>query len=493
MKRFVMLLSMAMFAATGVPAFAGDAAPAAAAPASAVTKPTTVVAMKDCVSGDCHAGVKKHQQIHGPVNVNACDACHTLADAKTHKFTLLRSPDKLCTFCHQMDTAGAKIVHKPLATGQCQSCHDPHGGFDRNLLRAKSMGDLCKTCHQNMTKDHKSIHGPVAAGACGACHQPHLSANDHLLVKPANQLCLTCHTEMGDQLKHVQFAHKPVTDGDCIQCHDPHASDNAPVLKAAPLQLCTTCHADIRKAAFDAKYKHSAVTEGRACVNCHTAHGGNLSKLLKDQPITICMKCHSKDITQPGGEVVHSVAEITQPGMYLHGPLKEGGCGGCHNVHGSDVSRLLAKPYPEQFYASFKVDDYGLCFTCHSKDLATQKDTRSLTGFRNGSRNLHSLHVDKESRGRTCRACHSTHASTQPMHVRESVPYGNWTLPISYTPSKTGGSCSPGCHKPLDYDRDHPVDYKAPPPPPPEPAPAPESTPAPAPAPAPSSTEVPKP
>lgn len=428
---------------------------------SVVSKPNAIVPLKDCVSGQCHASVKQHQQVHGPVNVNACDACHSLTDAKAHKFTLSRNPEKLCTFCHQMDTSGAKVIHKPLANGQCVACHNPHGGFDRNQLRSKSMGDLCKTCHQDMTKDHKSIHGPVAAGACGTCHQPHTSSNARLLVKPANQLCLSCHTEMGTQLKQVQFAHKPVTDGDCIKCHDPHASDYAPVLKSEPLKLCATeCHQDIRKASLDAKYKHTAVTDGRACVNCHTAHGGNLSKLLKDQPIAICMKCHSKEIPQASGKVIPSVAEIIKPGMNLHGPLKKGTCGGCHNVHGSDVSRLLTKPYPEQFYASFKVDEFGLCFSCHSKELATQKETTSLTGFRNGSRNLHYAHVDKEVRGRTCRACHNTHASTQTMHIRESVPYGNWQLPVSYTSTKTGGSCSPGCHKPLNYDRDQPVNYQ---------------------------------
>jgi predicted CXXCH cytochrome family protein len=355
------------------------------------------------------------------------------------------------------------MIHKPLQEGQCMNCHNPHGGFDRNMLRSKSMGELCMTCHKDPTANHKSIHGPVAAGACGACHQPHMSNNEHLLVRTGKELCVGCHQEMGEQLKTIRFPHKPVADNDCTKCHDPHASDTPSVLRDQPLKLCTTeCHQDIKKAAFDAKFKHEAVTEGRACVNCHTAHGGDLAKLLKSQPIDICMKCHDKSIPQEGGKAIASVADITKPGMSLHGPLREGSCGGCHNVHGSDFSRLLTQEYPVQFYAPFKVDSYGLCFTCHDKQLALQKTTDALTGFRNGDTNLHYLHVNKDPRGRTCRACHSTHASTQDMHVRESVPYGQWSLPVSFKPTTTGGSCSPGCHKPYSYDRKQPVLYDAP-------------------------------
>jgi hypothetical protein len=39
------------------------------------------------------------------------------------------------------------------------------------------------------------------------------------------------------------------------------------------------------------------------------------------------------------------------------------------------------------------------------------------------------------------------------MHLRESVPYGNWQMPVKYTPTKTGGYCASGCHKKLAYDR----------------------------------------
>ena len=114
-----------------------------------------------------------------------------------------------------------------------------------------------------------------------------------------------------------------------------------------------------------------------------------------------------------------------------------------------------------QFYAPFHVEDYALCFSCHSQDLVLTKETSNLTDFRNGDLNLHYLHVNKPQRGRTCRSCHATHASNLPKHIRESVPFGTWSLPIEFKKTQTGGSCAPGCHLPKKYDRNDPVDYSA--------------------------------
>ena len=106
--------------------------------------------------------------------------------------------------------------------------------------------------------------------------------------------------------------------------------------------------------------------------------------------------------------------------------------------------------------------DYKLCFTCHSEDLVLTKETHDLTNFRNGDLNLHYLHVNKSRRGRTCRSCHATHASNLPNHIRKSVPYGMWELPIQFEKTETGGGCKPGCHLSFTYNREKPVDYTKP-------------------------------
>ena len=76
-------------------------------------------------------------------------------------------------------------------------------------------------------------------------------------------------------------------------------------------------------------------------------------------------------------------------------------------------------------------------------------------GFRDGDLNLHWVHVNRE-KGRTCRACHEVHASSNPFHIRDSVPFGRdkWELPINYEINDTGGSCAPGCHSAQIYSRE---------------------------------------
>jgi predicted CXXCH cytochrome family protein len=423
-------------------------------------KPTVAVPMASCVTAECHQNVKDYKVLHGPVNVNACDACHKLTSAADHKFELYRDKTATCTFCHKVDTTDMPVVHKPVTQGDCLGCHNPHGGSTAKFVRGNTMKELCARCHQDPTLDKKMIHGPAAAGACGSCHQPHASKFPKLLTAQGRDLCLSCHTEMKTQMTQVKFTHKAV-EQDCTNCHDPHASNYPKQIKQAPAQLCTSCHEHdkIKAAAMDSKDKHSVVTNDAACLNCHTAHGGDLPKLMRADPIKVCMKCHNEKIEVNKDKTVLAVSEVLDPAMSKHGPIREGNCGGCHNVHGSDQQKLLAKPYPETFYQSFSVDKYELCFSCHDKQLVLTQKTEGLTGFRNGTENLHFLHVNKQDRGRNCRACHETHASAQDLHVRNSVPYGSWMMPLNFKKTQTGGSCSPGCHKEYQYDRDVPVLY----------------------------------
>lgn len=442
---------------------AGTRAAAPAAQAGKAVRPTGAVDPKSCVTAECHVDVKKHKVVHGPVNVNACDACHTVADAGKHTFSLARDKKDLCTFCHKVETKPGEVVHKPVSDGDCLGCHDPHGGKTNKFTRGANMKELCASCHTETAKygGKKYVHGPVAAGVCESCHGAHSAKFPKLLTTDPKDLCQSCHKEMTDQLKKAKVRHKPVMTGECSGCHNPHASDFVAQTNAAPKDLCITCHEDVKKTVTKAANKHSVVMEDQACLNCHTSHGSSLARLMKKQPADVCMSCHDKAVKTPDGRTVSAVLNVKDQDLVKHGPLKDGTCERCHNAHGSDQTRLLTKPYPETFYEGFKVEKYDLCFSCHDKKLVQAEEAGGLTGFRNGKQNLHFVHVNKEDRGRSCRACHETHASKQPMHVRESVPYGKWEMPINFKKSEDGGSCSPGCHKPYDYNRKTPVDYKA--------------------------------
>ena len=138
-----------------------------------------------------------------------------------------------------------------------------------------------------------------------------------------------------------------------------------------------------------------------------------------------------------------------------HGPIRDGQCTPCHIAHASQYFARLIKDYPKSFYVSFDTKAYALCFECHVEKLVTDEQGIGATGFRDKERNLHFVHVNKEIRGRSCRACHEVHASSRPFHIRETTPFGShgWKIEINHTALPTGGMCSPGCHEARAYDR----------------------------------------
>jgi predicted CXXCH cytochrome family protein len=301
------------------------------------------------------------------------------------------------------------------------------------------------------------LHGPTAIGQCTICHNPHSSEEKGLLTEPHSQLCFSCHETTRDELTEFPFVHEPVKDN-CIGCHDSHGADNPMMLKADTPQLCFPCHENIQKIAESSAHPHVPVTETDGCLKCHTPHASTAPFGLKADPMTLCLTCHSEPIPRGTGDVLKAFTDEIDGKEFLHGPVAQRECSGCHGVHGSDHFRLLVKAYPSTFYASFKKENYDLCFSCHEESLVMTQRTASLTGFRNGDRNLHFTHVNKERRGRTCRSCHETHASRYPKHIRSSVPYGRWELPIKFTITETGGHCQTGCHRPYGYDREVPIE-----------------------------------
>jgi polyferredoxin len=85
--------------------------------------------------------------------------------------------------------------------------------------------------------------------------------------------------------------------------------------------------------------------------------------------------------------------------------------------------------------------------------MVKEPHTTTLTKFRNGDLNLHYVHVNKDERGRTCRACHEVHAAKQPHQIRDAVPYGNtgYMLKVNFTQTPNGGSCAKTCHVTRSY------------------------------------------
>jgi predicted CXXCH cytochrome family protein len=288
-------------------------------------------------------------------------------------------------------------------------------------------------------------------GACILCHSSHSSWKPKLVVDEGNKICAGCHEDRIRRDRESRHVHPPVTEN-CDRCHDPHGSDWPAQLLEEPRKLCVTCHEDIERQMTHSKIVHGAMDEKQQCANCHNGHSSSLPTLLKGSLLDTCLSCHNEEIPLPDGRKVANMAALLKENPNHHGPIRQGDCSACHNPHASSHFDLLVEAYPERFYAAYDPNDYKLCFTCHRSELVSSEDGRGVTQFRNGSLNLHYVHVSKPSRGRTCRACHAVHASKQYAHISESVPYGAWQYRINFQSNPQGGKCGPACHVERSYD-----------------------------------------
>jgi predicted CXXCH cytochrome family protein len=415
-----------------------------------------VAASGACVTTKCHAGMGKDKFVHGPVATGDCSFCHkAIGD---HKFEPIKDVGALCYQCHDR-VDQKKTVHPPVKEGLCTGCHDPHQSPNRFQLRAAGE-DLCFLCHDKKeVVGKKFLHGPVAAGECSTCHNAHQSDYPRMLMAQGNDVCFECHSDKEEEFKAAKFTHAPAADS-CVNCHSPHSADYPNNLFAdARRDLCFSCHDDKKTEIEEATVKHGGLETEKKCLACHDPHVANYPKQLKMQPASLCLSCHDREYNQKGDRIANMKA-VLENNSSKHGPIKENDCSACHNPHGSNFFRILRAYYPPVFYSSYDPKNYQLCFMCHENTLASQEFTSTLTGFRNGDRNLHFVHVNKAVKGRTCRACHDAHATNNPKHIRDAVPFGKWALPVGFTKTKTGGQCQPGCHQLFRYDRNKPVENR---------------------------------
>lgn len=370
-----------------------------------------------CSSRQCHSAVGANATVHAPVQGNECDACHVK---------------------------------------QGEEMHPSGKGSDFTL--AADGADLCFGCHDRDSFTGDNMHGPVAHGSCTVCHLPHGSDFDRLLRLSVKDLCFYCHTDFADNIANARYVHSAILERDCAACHNPHGSGNAYLLRGDSTELCFECHTEMRDKYRRSLNRHKPLYVEDKCGNCHSSHFSDHASLLILDSKELCYSCHGRTDTSRSSALRNIEKEVEGKAV-VHAPLAEEGCSGCHDAHGSSYSLLLTGPYPGSFYSPYRPELYGLCFQCHDPDLLASERTERSTGFRNGAVNLHYLHVGIPEKGRTCRACHSVHASDgQKLINPDGIPFGDWKIPIKFTASETGGGCVPGCHRPMSYDREQPVD-----------------------------------
>lgn len=167
---------------------------------------------------------------------------------------------------------------------------------------------------------------------------------------------------------------------------------------------------------------HPPVAAGQACVtaSCHPRAGG-------------------------GG---------TAPPASVHEPFSGADCRACHDLAlGSGAQFVRGAPAGRAGSDRSRGWDLQLCAGCHGEALFARGAPPGATGFADGGRNLHELHV-QAGRGPRCLPCHEPHAARQAWLLRERIPApGGARIPQEFRGDTTGGWCRTGCHAPKRYRR----------------------------------------
>ena len=221
----------------------------------------------------------------------------------------------------------------------CLACH--------NESWPSPVFDIFKTKHANRA-DKRT---PFAGLQCEACHGPgakHVEGggdknainsfkeSSFLTAAERDRFCLGCH-EGEARIGWHTSAHA-ANQVACTSCHSIHAAHDPVREKAAQPGVCYQCHRESR-AQFNLPSVHPVRFGRLACSDCHQAHGSNAQRLLAKPTVTqTCYTCH---------------AEKRGPFLWEHAPVGED-CTLCHRAHGSTRPALLVKTPPL------------LCQQCHS-------------------------------------------------------------------------------------------------------------------------------
>ncbi len=211
---------------------------------------------------ECHAGKESHNNFlrgeHWRNDVG-CTECHSAhgepiavksesgtlrADTAPVRdgmlaFKMLKNAEpQLCLECHKETRSQFTMPfhHKVLeGTMKCSDCHNPHGGFESKQTRLAVGADAaCLKCHTDKQGPFVFEHAPLKVEGCTACHTPHGSSNAKMLTRSkVNQLCLECHSNIGEfGAPNTPSFHNQATVRfqDCTVCHAKiHGSNTHPV------------------------------------------------------------------------------------------------------------------------------------------------------------------------------------------------------------------------------------------------------------------------
>jgi|ERR1019366_4285634 DmsE family decaheme c-type cytochrome len=279
------------------------------------------------------------------VGSEVCGACHEdLAKA------FLKSP-------HQAVETGDKHGG-PAWTGKaCESCHGPGSKHAESLSAADirnpskmeaAQTDLtCLTCHRNRPTQVGRLESSHArdAVACTSCHSIHAHGPNGLVArKPAevNALCGSCHTDVMARFQ-LPFKHRVTENAmTCVDCHNPHGS-----LRPGQMQMVNANEPGCGKCHADKRgpftFEHAPIRE-EGCEGCHEPHGSANAKMLVLQEVRlVCLECHA-NLPTPQPKVTANVFGVVPPAFHDLTSPRYRNCTVCHQkIHGSHIDRNLLR------------------------------------------------------------------------------------------------------------------------------------------------------
>lgn len=286
------------------------------------------------------------------------------------------------------------------------------------------------------------------------------------VAEPPDSGCMAgeCHQE----IEQRAFLHHPVAKLRCSPCHIAdrnggevpayhQGSVSRPLAPARGSPLCEQCHA-----ALPPPHGEDADSKGDRCLRCHDAHGGAEQTILHAPEQEVCLPCHEQELALPrrqrffqesGKDLAPALPEV-----YRHGPLAQGRCSPCHQMHVENLRDLSIGDLPQGANVPYDRTLYTSCLgVCHETDGIEKARTTTATAFRNGDDNLHFRHVVRPRTGRSCLLCHAPHQAENRALIRAGMPYGREILTLVFEPTDLGGRCTSSCHIPAEYDREEAV------------------------------------
>lgn len=164
---------------------------------------------------------------------------------------------------------------------------------------------------------------------------------------------------------------------------------------------------------------------------------------IDEKQACVTQSCHAASARAPGGT------------GSVHDPYSTGDCVSCHDLALTSEVRFVrgAPSSGDNRPESARAWDLALCSGCHGEGLLAPTAPAMATGFADGGRNLHALHV-QAGRGRRCLPCHDPHAAGQPKLLREWIPARRGVqVAQQFRGEPQGGWCKTGCHAPKSYRR----------------------------------------